>query len=444
MTFKEYINNVKGTFIDYDGVYGVQCFDLVNDYIVKVLGAKPFIGKGADEIYNNYMKQPSKDKFLRIPNSPEFIPQEGDIIVWSNTLNGTVGHCAIATGEGTTEWFTSWEQNWTGNGDCTAKIRHDYSHVLGVLRPVEFIASKLKEGLKEITKELTPVTKNGIDISRYQYKPDFSKVKDAVDFVIVQAGFGRYSYQVDDEFERSYAECKKYGIPIGAYWFSYAVSVEDAKNEARACLEVIKDKQFEYPIYFDIEGDACHGDVSGKCQAFCDELEKAGYFAGIYISRSPAQQYLTEFCRNNYALWLAEYGNKLNWDGPVGMWQNSSAGRIPGIGTDVDTNFCYVDYPTIIKEGGYNGFNTAPGLETLDTVGFKKGYKELGVLAYKQLLILAHNKGVIKQKVDNNNSFGDGTEKATNEFLGLLNKNQNGIAGANTIKALGAKMKEVK
>lgn len=66
------------------------------------------------------------------------------------------------------------------------------------------------------------MTKKGIDISRYQGKPDFAKLKNEVDFVILQAGFGRYAYQKDAEFERNYSECKKYGIPVGAYWFSYA------------------------------------------------------------------------------------------------------------------------------------------------------------------------------------------------------------------------------
>ena len=78
----------------------------------------------------------------------------------------------------------------------------------------------------------------------------------------------------------------------------------------------------------------------------------------------------------------------------------------------------------------------------LDTTGFKKGDKNDGVLALKQLLIIAHNLGIIAQKVDNNNSFGEGTEKAVNEFLKILGKNQNGIAGANFITNIGTKIKE--
>ena len=285
--------------------------------------------------------------------------------------------------------------------------------------------------------------KKGIDISRYQGTPDFAKLKNEVDFVIIQAGFGRYARQVDAQFERNYQECKKHGIPVGAYWFSYAASAPDAIYEAAACAEVIKGKQFEYPIYFDIEGSACSGDVSGKCRNFCEEMEKRGYFAGIYISRSPAQQYLSADVCKDYALWLAEYGGRLNWTGSAGMWQNSASGRFSGINGDVDTDICYVDYPTIIKKAGLNNFEAESDTDenVLDKSGFKEGDKNDGVLAYKQLLILARERGTINQKVDNNSSFGPGTTKATNEVLGLLGEIQNGIAGPNLIKALGEKLR---
>ena len=126
--------------------------------------------------------------------------------------------------------------------------------------------------------------KRGIDISRYQGKPDFSKVKNDVDYVILQAGYGRYVSQIDTEFERGYSECKKYGIPVGAYWFSYAKTTAEALAEANACIEIIKGKQFEYPIYYDLEigldklGKSL---VSSIATTFCNALEKAGYYTGI-------------------------------------------------------------------------------------------------------------------------------------------------------------------
>ena len=285
----------------------------------------------------------------------------------------------------------------------------------------------------------------GIDISRWQGNPDFSQVRNNVDYVIIQAGYGKYSSQKDASFTYNIANCKKNDIPVGIYWYSYAKSVADAHAEAKACLEVIRGYKLEYPVYIDLEenlGALGRTLVSNIATAFCEDLEDAGYYAGIYISRAPAQSYLTDEVAKRYALWLAEYNTQLNWSGPVGMWQYSSKGRISGINGDVDMNYCYEDYPKLIKSAGLNGY-PKPNPNILDTEGFKKGNKDNGVLALKQLLIIAHNLGVIAQKVDNNNSFGDGTEKAVNEYLKSIGKIQNGIVGENFIKSIGNKIKEV-
>lgn len=285
--------------------------------------------------------------------------------------------------------------------------------------------------------------KKGIDISRWQGYPNFANVKNDVDYVIIQAGYGKYSSQKDSSWDYNISNCKKNNIPVGVYWYSYARSVADAHAEAKACLEVIRGYKFEYPIYYDLEenlGAMGMTLVSNIADAFCSDLEAAGYFAGIYISRSPAQSYLTDAVKKKYALWLAEYAPQLNYSGPVGMWQYSSTGKVSGISGNVDMNYCYEDYPMLIKNAGLNGY-TKPPANTLDTTGFKKGDKNDGVLATKELIIIAHNLGIIQQKVDNNNSFGDGTEKAVNEFLKSIGKNQNGIAGPNFITTLTDKIK---
>ena len=135
MTFDEYFKTRVGKGIDYDGAYGVQCFDLANDYSRKVVGAKAFVGMWAYQIYTDFTSQPGHEFYELIPNTPEFVPKKGDIMVWSKWLNGQAGHVAICTGEGTTSWFNSYDQNWTGNNDPITLIHHNYSCVLGVLRP---------------------------------------------------------------------------------------------------------------------------------------------------------------------------------------------------------------------------------------------------------------------------------------------------------------------
>lgn len=203
---------------------------------------------------------------------------------------------------------------------------------------------------------------HGIDVSQWQGgNIDFNKVKAAgINFVIIRAGFGRTADQKDPIFETNYKRAKAAGLNVGAYWYSYAGSTADAKAEAAACIKVISGKQFEYPIFFDLEERKQFNKGAAFCSslvtAFCSELEKAGYFAGLYVSRSPLEQYITRDVATRYALWVAEYGGKLNYDGEYGIWQNSSTWRVNGVSGNVDHDYSYVDYPSIIKKGGYNGF----------------------------------------------------------------------------------------
>lgn len=203
---------------------------------------------------------------------------------------------------------------------------------------------------------------HGIDVSQWQgSNVDFDKVKAAgINFVIIRAGYGRTADQKDPMFEVNYKRAKAAGLNVGAYWYSYADSAADAKAEAAACIKVISGKQFEYPIFFDLEERRQFNKGMNFCSslvtAFCSELEKAGYFAGLYISRSPLEQYINRNVAAKYALWIAEYGGKLNYNGDYGIWQNSSTWRVNGIIGNVDHDYSYIDYPSIIKKGGYNGF----------------------------------------------------------------------------------------
>lgn len=204
-------------------------------------------------------------------------------------------------------------------------------------------------------------TFKGIDVSQFQENIDFNKVKKSgIDFVIIRAGFGKYANQKDPYFESHYKAAKAAGLKVGAYWYSYAASVEDAKAEAQTCINAIKGKTFEYPIYFDLEERSQFAKGRAFCDSlvktFCNALEAAWYWAGLYISRSPLQQYISASVAKRYALWIAEYGSKCNYGGTYDMWQYSSTGRVSGISGNVDMDISYVDYPTKIKATGLNGF----------------------------------------------------------------------------------------
>lgn len=134
MNYNEFINTYNGKSFDYDGVAGVQCVDLIKMYLNKVFGLNPGAWGNAKDYYENYNNNTVlKANFTRIANTASFVPQKGDIAVWGAGLGNTYGHVAIATGEGNTSEFYSYDLNW--NGKTVHKVQHTYKGFLGVLRP---------------------------------------------------------------------------------------------------------------------------------------------------------------------------------------------------------------------------------------------------------------------------------------------------------------------
>ena len=225
-------------------------------------------------------------------------------------------------------------------------------------------------GIEKAT-ETTSILK-GIDVSYCQNEVDWdtAKASGLVDFAILRAGYGRETSQVDTQFERNYAACKHLGIPCGAYWFSYAMSADEARREAQVFLQTIKGKSFEYPVYMDLElakqfalGKAA---CSAIVDAFLSVLEQSGYYAGLYCSTYYLDNYLSDSIKSRYTVWCAQYASKCTYQNPYGIWQYNVAGNeeydiigqksIPGIIGECDMDYCYTDYPEIIKAAGLNGF----------------------------------------------------------------------------------------
>ena len=202
----------------------------------------------------------------------------------------------------------------------------------------------------------------GIDVSKHQGAIDWQKVKNSgIDFAILRAGYGKYDGQTDERFEENYINAKKAGIKIGAYHYSYAKSVEDAKKEAEVFLKWIDGKRFEYPVAFDVEeksqSDKGKQFVSDIIRAFCGIVEKAGYYVCVYANKYWLDNFIDEECKRKYDTWLAQWSEKATYDGNYGIWQYSSQGNIDGISGRVDLDESYKDYYSIIKANGLNGFS---------------------------------------------------------------------------------------
>ena len=194
----------------------------------------------------------------------------------------------------------------------------------------------------------------GIDVSTWNGNIDWAKVSKSIDFAIIRAGLGRLASQEDKRFKTNYQGCKDNKISIGVYWYNYATTVDDAKAEAKACIEVLKGKTFDMPVWYDIEEKATlntgKANVSKIAEAFCEELKAAGYQVGIYSFYSALNDSFTEEVKNKYDIWLANVGNNgaplssTNYKGHKEIWQYSWTGRLDGIKGDVDFDYCYKEY----------------------------------------------------------------------------------------------------
>lgn len=200
------------------------------------------------------------------------------------------------------------------------------------------------------------MSKKGIDVSVWQGNIDWKKVKNSgVEFAIIRTGYGRNDpNQVDKKFKQNISGAKAAGIKLGAYHYSYAESTEDAANEAEFCLSILDGEKLDLPIYFDIE-DSSIANKHDKnvrtqmCIAFCSEIEKAGYWAGVYANLNWFNNYLNkDELAKKYTLWLAQYYDTN--DMPCDIWQYTSSGKVDGISGNVDMNIMYRDLISEIGE----------------------------------------------------------------------------------------------
>ena len=221
----------------------------------------------------------------------------------------------------------------------------------------------------------TPLCK-GIDIANIEhntkpdgsYEPiDWESLKaQGYDFVILKVG-SNYSGK-SNTFEMDYAGAKAAGLGVGAYYYAYSSTVSGTRKDAQEVLEWIEGKQFEYPIYYDIEESYLAENLSKDLlteliTTFIEELQANGYYSALYVNANWLNNILdTETIVSRFDIWYARFvlEESPTWDESFGkqlsMWQYTDKGIAEGIRDYIDINYCYRDYPTLMKKWGLNGF----------------------------------------------------------------------------------------
>ena len=213
------------------------------------------------------------------------------------------------------------------------------------------------------------MTYEGIDVSGNNGVINWSKVPKAVKFAIIKAGGSNAGFYTADRFQENYDGATSRGIPVGAYYFvgENFKTAADGKADAQRFLAIIKGKRFEYPVFVDVEEThpADKAGVTDATIAFCDAMEKAGYYVGIYSSAVSGFRDRLDIDRlGKYDKWVADYRQStVNAGKPsieCGIWQYTDAGKVSGITGNVDRDKAFKDYPTIIREKGLNGLTATP------------------------------------------------------------------------------------
>ena len=203
---------------------------------------------------------------------------------------------------------------------------------------------------------------NGIDVSHWQGNIHFENVKaSGIDFVIIKAGGSDKGFYTDSKWEENYKNAKAAGLFVGAYYFAGKNfrGSENGLADAKRFTQQLKGKELEYPVFIDIEAqeNRYKTEITDAVIAFCNALEDAGYFVGIYASDISGYKDKLEHDRiKSYAHWVARYRSEPTYCKEYQIWQYSSKGSVNGISGSVDLDYSTTDYSKIMKKKGLNGF----------------------------------------------------------------------------------------
>lgn len=198
--------------------------------------------------------------------------------------------------------------------------------------------------------------KYGIDVSKFQGDIDWTKVKaSGVDFAIIRVGcrgYGDGSIFIDSKFYQNINGAKAAGIDVGVYFFTQAINVSEAVQEANFVLDKIQGYNLELPVYIDQEAVGSQARLDRAklsrqaktdiVNAFCDTINKKNYDAGVYASKSwlEDEMYANQI---RHRVWVAQWSKNNTYGGYYDVWQWGDNGRVNGISGNVDVNVYYSD-----------------------------------------------------------------------------------------------------
>ena len=203
----------------------------------------------------------------------------------------------------------------------------------------------------------------GIDVSSHNGQVNWQSVANATDFAIIRAGYRGYGTGAiveDTEFSRNLSGANDAGIPVGVYFYSQAVTAEEAREEAEFVLDLIKGFDVELPVFIDYEyAHGSDGELTGRLydanlssaqaaeiiNAFCERITKGGRYTGVYSSSSMFTLHIsTSRLADDLYIWVADYNETVKYPGAYDIWQYTKSGSCSGVNSrSVDMNYWFVN-----------------------------------------------------------------------------------------------------
>lgn len=283
------------------------------------------------EISNNNIKNIEANTKLSVVTN-EYKKNVGDTVTFSIITNNAISDITYSSSDSSVAKIVSSDKN-------TVKVK---------VNKVGSATVTAKQCSKSVSVKFNVEKAKCIDLSEWNGNIDFNKVKKSgVTCVILRAGYGKDPNQEDNEFQKYYKQAKAAGLNVGAYWYSYATSVDAAKAEVKNCMNTIGGKEFDLPVFLDVEeyrqAVLPRRTLTDIISTFCDGIKSNGFESGLYSAKSMLvdSAYPDELA-SKYLIWMAAPNNSYN-ELPVfvDIHQYSWNGKVDGIRGDVDLNYIY-------------------------------------------------------------------------------------------------------
>lgn len=202
----------------------------------------------------------------------------------------------------------------------------------------------------------------GIDVSSHNGEIDWESVAEATDFAVIRAGYRGYGTGLiveDTLFAQNLSGATQAGIPVGVYFYSQAITADEAREEARFVLELLDGYSIDLPVFIDFEyAHDDDGELTGRLyeaslssseaaeiiNAFCEVIIQDGRYAGVYSSSSMFNlRVSTSQLNEDLYIWVADYNGTVSYLGSYDIWQYTKSGSCDGVNSkSVDLNYWFV------------------------------------------------------------------------------------------------------